>query len=471
MAIWNGSPLGFSRDGRPISYDGNAATLIIGPPGSQKSVGAIAPLLLDEPGQRSFVVIDPKGEIAAITSRYRRSVGDVKNINPYGLLTDVRPDLRSDKWNPLGELDPASRSFGDDCAAICGALIKTDPGEHQKHFPDSARAGSTGTTMFTVRDARSRGAVPLLAAVREIMCLEPKALREAVEAMIAGGDYDIRTRLQKFLAENNEIAGVKNSVEVATEWMTPPMRDDMNTGGGVKFRDIKRRPTTIYVILPTEELQRKSIWLRLVLSTALRACYQHGGVPVTLVIEEGFVLGHHAEIEAALSILRGFNSRMTIPFQSLAQIKQLYPHTWGLFGNGAVLSFRPGDLETAEWLSKRSGEVTVTTLSASDPSSPTDYGVRPNWQQQKRPRIPIGKWFAMPQGVAAVWLPGDEAPRVSRVRGYFDIPELNRRASPNPYFSGSSASHSSAGGGRGGGGVAAALGIMGALAALWALAF
>ena len=120
-------------------------------------------------------------------------------------------------------------------------------------------------------------------------------------------------------------------------------------------------------------MQRKAVWLRLVLSSALRACYQPGGVPVTLVIEEGYVLGHHAEIESALSILRGFNSRMTIVFQSLSQMKQLYPHTWGLFGNGAVLSFRPGDIETAEWLCKRAGEVTRPVLSASDPSSPTDY--------------------------------------------------------------------------------------------------
>jgi type IV secretion system protein VirD4 len=467
MPIWTGSPLGFAKDGKPIDYDGNAATLIIGPPGSSKSVGVIAPMLLDEPGRRSFVVIDPKGEVAAITSRYRRKVGDVKIINPYGLLADVRPDLRSDQWNPLGELDPASRTFGDDCAAVCGALIKTDANEHQKHFPDSARAGSTGATMFHVRDTRSRGAaVPLLATVREIMCLEPKKLRAAVEVMMQAGDYDINTRLQKFLAENNEIAGVKNSVEVATEWMTPPMRDDMNTAAGVKFRDIKRRPTTVYVILPTEELQRKSIWLRLVLSAALRACYQQGGVPVTLCIEEGYVLGHHAEIEAALSILRGFNSRMTIVFQSLAQIKQLYPNTWGLFGNGALLSFRPGDLETAEWLSKRSGEVTIATLSASDPS-PTDYGVRPSWGQRKQSRIPVGKFFSMPPGRAAVWLPGDEAPRVSWVRGYFEIPELNRRASPNPYFSGS---NRGAGGGFGRS-AAVALGIAGLVAALWALAF
>jgi len=203
----------------------------------------------------------------------------------------------------------------------------------------------------------------------------------------------------------------------------------------MNFRDIRRRPTTVYVILPTEELQRKAVWLRLVLSAALRACYQPGNVPVTLVIEEGYVLGHHAEIESALSILRGFNSRMTIVFQSLAQIKQLYPHTWGLFGNGAVLSFRPGDVETAEWLSKRAGEVTRPVLSAADPSSPTDRTVRPSWSQQRRPRIPLDKMFGMPQGRALVWLPGDEAPRVSWMRGYFELP-LNRFADVNPYFRG-----------------------------------
>jgi hypothetical protein len=47
----------------------------------------------DEPGKRSFFVIDPKGEIAAITANYRRKVcgeNNVRTINPYGLLTDKR---------------------------------------------------------------------------------------------------------------------------------------------------------------------------------------------------------------------------------------------------------------------------------------------------------------------------------------------------------------------------------------------
>src|SRR3712207_2629347 len=119
--IWDGSPLGFDYgDGRPLSYNagddgsGNAPTLILGPPGSAKTVGLVCTELLDEPGLRSYVAFDPKGEICAITSAYRRRVSDVKIINPYGLLVNERPDMASDQWNPLGDLEPGTLGFGDE---------------------------------------------------------------------------------------------------------------------------------------------------------------------------------------------------------------------------------------------------------------------------------------------------------------------------------------------------------------------
>jgi type IV secretory pathway TraG/TraD family ATPase VirD4 len=155
--IWDGSPLGFDRDSRPISYNvgddgsGCAPTLIFGPPGTSKTVGLVCTELLDEPGRRSFVVLDPKGEICAITSAYRRRVSDVKIINPYGLLVDERPDMASDKWNPLGDLEPDALGFGDECQAKGEALIKSDSNQSQRHFPDSARSGATAVIMREVR--------------------------------------------------------------------------------------------------------------------------------------------------------------------------------------------------------------------------------------------------------------------------------------------------------------------------------
>jgi len=445
--IWQGVPLGFDRDGRPIDYSaaddggGNAPTLVFGPPGSFKTVGLVATQLLDEPGERSFVVIDPKGEICAVTSRYRRRVSDVKIINPYGLLVDERPDMKSDGFNPLNDLDPTALGFGDDCQAKGDAMIRTGSNEHQPHFPDSARSGSTATIMYEVRDADAHiPPIPRsLPQVRGILTQGPEKLKASIEKMVNSGDYDIATRAAKFLAATNEIESIKSTIETQTAWMTKPMRDDMTTKGGVDFRNCTKRATTVYVIIPATELQAKATYLRLVLSSALRALYRQGGIPTTLLIEEAFVLGYHAEIEQALSILRGFGSRMTVVFQSLQQIKKLYPDTWGLFTAGAVLAFRPADTsDTGKWLVERAGKVTVPVYGAQEPR-PGELVPGGGWQQRERERIPLAKMLGMPKGRAVVWKPGDDAPRHARVKGYFEIPKLNARADPNPYFTGGKA--------------------------------
>lgn len=442
--IWEGVPLGFDgpdRSARPISYNassdgsGNAPTLIYGPPGSSKTVGhVICQLLDDDSGKRSYLVIDPKGEACAVTSKFRRRVSDVKIINAYGLLTDIRPDMESDGWNPLADLESAALSFEDDCQAKGLALIKTNPNEHQPHFPDSARSAITGTIAFEVREADARKQTRSLPAVRRLLTLDAAHQRAEIEKMIATGDEFISSRVAKFLGgDSNEIQSIKSTIDTQTGWMTKPMREDMTRAGGINLRGLASRPMTVYAIVPTEELQAKGVYLRLLLSSALRALYRHDGVPTTLLVEEGFVLGYHAEIEQALSILRAFGSRISIIFQSYSQITHLYPQTHGLFTAGAILSFRPADMDTAKWLVERAGKEYVAALSSADPASPHDLDARPSWQQQQRDRIPLDAMFGMPRGRALVWLPHSETPRMSWVKGYFEIPELARRASENPY--------------------------------------
>jgi type IV secretory pathway TraG/TraD family ATPase VirD4 len=290
--------------------------------------------------------------------------------------------------------------------------------------------------MWEVIEARAQNRPPSLPNVRAILTQEPKKLRSSIEKMVASGDFDISTRAAKFLADNTEIQNIKSTIETQTSWMSKQLREDMTKSDGVDFRDCAKSATTIYVIIPATELQTKASYIRLMLSTALRSLYHHGGTPTTLIVEEAFVLGYHAEVEQALSILRGFGSRMTVVFQSLQQIRKLYPDTWGLFTAGSVLAFRPADTETAKWLVEKTGKSIVPVLSAADPSSPSDFGSRPSWQQQQRDRIPLAKMFGMPKGRALVWKPGDEKPRISWVKGYFEIPELNKRASSNPYYQG-----------------------------------
>ena len=69
---------------------------------------------------------------------------------------------------------------------------------------------------------------------------------------------------------------------------------------------------TIYFIVPANEMKAKASYIRLALSSALRGLYRHDGVPTTVILEEAYVTGYHEEIEQALSILRGYGSRLTV---------------------------------------------------------------------------------------------------------------------------------------------------------------
>jgi type IV secretion system protein VirD4 len=288
--IWQGSPLGFTKKNVPIDYDGNAPTLIFGPQGSSKTVGYVCNVLLDDDtGKRSYLVLDPKGEVCAITSKFRRSLRGhtVKIINPYGVLVDQRPDMISDGWNPIGDLKPDTPGYGDACNAKASALIPKNSNESQPIFPNSARSAFAGGINYEVRDALKQEPpqTPSLASVREMLTMESARLAEFIRDMIALNDPDISPRMRKFLDDNKEIQSIKSNIETETAWITQEMRNDMvPKEGGVDFNKFATEPTTIFLIIPTLELQAKAAYLRLALSSALRALYRDDGVPATVIM-------------------------------------------------------------------------------------------------------------------------------------------------------------------------------------------
>jgi type IV secretion system protein VirD4 len=288
--------------------------------------------------------------------------------------------------------------------------------------------------MWEVRDAKKKGLPPSLANVRRLLTQDTASLKAWLDTLLPDADLDIKSRLAKFLDDTNEVASIKSTIETQTSWMSSrPMRNDMAVAEGVDFRDLKKEPTTVYVILPTKELQSKATFLRLVLSSALRDIYQDGGVPCTLLVDEGFVLGHHGELESAAAILRGYFSRFSISFQSLSQASKLYSRNWETFAGGAILGFRPASNETAEWMSKRWEQYSTPVRSVGDPSGVTDFKRRDSWKPERRETISPAQMLTMPAGFAMAQRP-NEPPRIVRVKGYFEIPLLARRADPNPYY-------------------------------------
>src|SRR5262249_900870 len=90
-----------------LDYDGERHMLLFGVNGAGKSTRILIENLASLQN-RSLVVFDMKGELAAQTQRARRRFGDVKIINPFGVV-----GLPSDGYNPLSVLDPDDDRFFD----------------------------------------------------------------------------------------------------------------------------------------------------------------------------------------------------------------------------------------------------------------------------------------------------------------------------------------------------------------------
>jgi type IV secretion system protein VirD4 len=453
-----GIPLGYEwnprtgKYGKRVIFTGKTAPhlLLLGPNGSGKGTRLLIPALLELAG-RSVVVIDPKGELAAVTSAWRRSIGDVVVLNPFGLLVEHDPGLKSAGFNPLAGLSPASPTFYDDAAGLAEALIRVE-GDTQRHFPESARGLITAAIMWECKlqgENASLQNVRLMLTAREewqtvdgerrltaglrhtalLMC-------KAAEQFPDQGGWQIASLASRFIQEfNNETSGVRSTADTQTGWMlSEPMAADL-AKNGIDFHELKRKPTTVYVVLPAERLRTHGVWLRLVITSALRALYQPGGVPVLFMLDEAAQLGHLGPIEDALGQARGYGIALWPVFQDFNQLRELYgPRAETFAGaSGAVFGFAPADMQTAEWMSKRSGEETIMGMSAGESDAGDVAGPRANYSPQTRRVLPPHELLNLPEGHGLVWFAGQSRPQPVYAPPYWDIRQCAVRARTNPY--------------------------------------
>ncbi len=415
---------GTKRGGDELRYAGERHLLIFGPNGSGKGMRLLAPNLLNGLADRSVIVIDPKGELAAITADYRRKLGhNVVILNPFNML-----GFGSAGFNPMTALDPKSSNFFDDAAAVAEALITIS--KHEPHWTESARTLVTALCMW---EKRQKGANASLENVRA-MLTEPDEWETAINAdgkeyqrqvaglrvtarkMVAYGGFEIESLAARFSEQSNkEIFSIRSTADTQTQWiLSPQMRDDLKKDG-VDFAKLKEHPTTVYVILPAERLRTHSRWLRLIVVSALRALYKPGGLRTFMMIDEAAALDHLAPLEDALGIVRGYRVQIATIFQDLNQLKSIYKDRWETFvaNAGAVLGFAPNDPTTAKWMSERSGQTTIVAKgfssnnsAASGKDTSVSVGTGLSAQQIARPLLFPHELFGLEQGNGLLWLAG-----------------------------------------------------------------
>lgn len=137
------------------------------------------------------------------------------------------------------------------------------------------------------------------------------------------------------------------------------------------FEDLKRAPTTIYVVVPSDRLSAFDRFLRLLIQQAItanaRSILEKPEKPVLFLLDEMAQLGHLSAIEQAFTLMPGYGLVCWAFVQSLSQLDKIYGKgAEGIISACGVLQYLGSrDERTAEYFSKLCGVTTIETWTQS----------------------------------------------------------------------------------------------------------
>ncbi len=369
--ILGGHPVGIADDRHIITVAGSR---------SGKGRGALIPNLVSYPG--SVLVVDPKGDLAAQTARYRsETLGQkVYVLDPFDVAnTDSKFGAA---YNPLQTLRLFSPTLVEDAGLIADALVI--PGGNDPHWDESARIFIEGCILH-VATAPKYEKERNLGTVRDLVMQANDDLELEMLHNPAGQGAVIDSAADFFGREAKERSSVLSTARRHLRFLGYQQIRDVVEDGEIELGTLKHAdtPTTIYLSLPAMRMGTCSRWLRLFVNmtlAAMEAEREKPRYPVLMCLDEFPVLGPMKTIEDAAGQIAGLGVKLWPILQDLGQLKALYKDRWETFlGNAGILQFfGNSDLTTLEWISKRLGQATIANMSESsvDRSSQEDRGTQ-----------------------------------------------------------------------------------------------
>ena len=397
-----------------------------------KGVSVIIPNLIEYPG--SVLVIDPKGENARVTAS-RRGAGvngrtglgqQVFVLDPFQVS-----GFKTNSFNPLSMIDPASDMAVDDAALIAEALVIQEEGPG-RHFSSAARNFLRGLILEVCTDP-----VPErrnLLRVRQLLTLDEKGFGLVLSAMQANPACNgvIRRAANSMAAKApNEKSGVISTAIEQTDFLDSPPLARCLAASDFKLTDLKRGPMSVYLCLPAGRMATHSRWLRIIINLAVEAMERERTKPkhpVLFIMDEFAVLDHLSSVEKAAGQIAGFGVKLWPILQDLTQLKSIYKDRWETFmGNAGLLQFfGNNDLTTLEYIAKRLGRSTIMTVSQGEISTAQGAGgfTGESTQFQASELMTsdeVGRFFSRQSNAQVLIWPGADPIAVDRVR-YYDMP-------------------------------------------------
>lgn len=354
------------EDLRPYRFNKNAA--IYGASGSGKSRAYVRNQIMQcvRRGE-SVVITDPKSEMYSSMAGYLEDQG--YSVRVFNL---INPNY-SDSWNSVYEVMEDEDQLELMAQTFSSVVIANTVGEGGKadHFWDNAEMNLLKALLLYVVCDKSRrvedknfGEVYRL--ITEVDATKLEAMFETLPPIHpAKQPWNIFVKAGPQV-KGNVIIGLGSRLQVfqahSIRKLTADIDIDLTKPGVEK--------TAIFIIMSDQDSTLNflsSLFFSFIFIKLVRYADQHGKggklpVPVNFILDEFPNIGRIPDFEKKISTVRSRDVNIALIFQNLAQLQNRYPQgTWEeILGNcDAQLFLGCTDQLTAEYVSKRTGELTV----------------------------------------------------------------------------------------------------------------
>lgn len=430
-------------------YHGEAHGVTIAPTRSGKGTAAIIPTLLRT--RENVFVLDLKGENYFVTHKQREAMGhSCYLINPWNIwgkeLGYAKP--LTVRFNPLAELRPDRPGFDDAINGLAAAMILdqgTDP-----HWSESARLLVACLMAYLCSDpgelAAGHNTLPYM---RQLLGADINVLAGYLTTAIERSPLAfVRDNAGVFATPSKENASIRSSAANQTAFLTNPAIAHFLSGSDFDFSLLRRPNTSVYFIIPPEQLSTNPRFARLMVQSVMGAVWRTptpDDESVLLILDEQYQLGKMKILSDAVSILSGYRCRIWSIFQDLSQIEDSSGIAWQTMvaNAGFIQIMGCNDMKTAQEFSTRVGKTTtvIHNLSGGTSSTANEHGgssgSSSGWSQS-----PVAVDAVSPQDLlgwrrdrALLFVKGLQYPAVTTRTNYWEAdPRVIRRDSflPNP---------------------------------------
>jgi type IV secretory pathway TraG/TraD family ATPase VirD4 len=307
------------------------------------------------------------------------------------------------RFNPLDYFRQDDPAFLENLDLLISGLIITNPYNSQPYF--DLKAGSIALTLllFVLCELpkKHRNLSQMYHLVQSFKHQQSDWtegwLPQLLESKALGGTIALRAHeLTRF--NDREILSVLSSLENHTDWISSQSIREALSWSDCNLNDLKQKPTSVYLVLPTSILKSINRLLRITLSVVAQSMQATTGKPenpVWCYIDEGPALGNLGDrLLHILSVLPSAGMRVVFIAQNLEQIRQIYSAERAagafleLFASSLFLS--PG-AEESKYISTLLGRRWVEVENHSESGSwlgqseyfqsSQNYSRSTNWQQ------------------------------------------------------------------------------------------